>query len=64
MPAAILREKQIKKYRLSDGDRISLGVHELVYRDLRKAHAELHELVEDQLDDAEADDQGSAVNEQ
>ena len=36
----------------------------LVYRDLRKAHAELHELVEDQLDDAEADDQGSAVNEQ
>jgi len=59
-----LGEKQIKKYRLSDGDRISLGVHELVYRDLRKAHAELHELVEDQLDDAEADDQGSAVNEQ
>ncbi len=28
-------EQQIKKYRLKDGDVISLGVHELVYRDLR-----------------------------
>ena len=30
-----LGEKQVKKYRLSDGDVISLGVHELVYSDLR-----------------------------
>ncbi len=30
-----LDDKQIKKYRLRDGDVISLGVHELVYRDLR-----------------------------
>jgi type II secretory pathway predicted ATPase ExeA len=28
-------EKQVKKYRLRDGDRISLGIHELVFRDLR-----------------------------
>lgn len=32
-----LGEKQIKKYRLRDGDVISLGVHELVYHDLRHA---------------------------
>ena len=32
-------EKQIKKYRLSDGDVVSLGVHELVYRDLRNTEA-------------------------
>ena len=32
-----LGEKQVKKYRLRDGDVVSLGVHELVYRDLRVA---------------------------
>lgn len=31
-----LGEKQVKKYRLRDGDVVSLGVHELVYHDLRK----------------------------
>ena len=30
-----LGEKQVKKYRLRDGDIISLGVHDLVYHDLR-----------------------------
>ena len=30
-----LGERQVKKYRLRDGDTVSLGVHELVYRDLR-----------------------------
>ncbi len=30
-------EKQIKKYRLNDGDVVSLGVHQLVYRDLRQS---------------------------
>lgn len=30
-----LGEKQVKKYRLRDGDVISLGVHDLVYHDLR-----------------------------
>ena len=29
-------EKQVKKHRLQDGDVISLGVHELVYTDLRQ----------------------------
>ncbi len=29
-------EKQVKKYRLKDGDVVSLGVHQLVYRDLRE----------------------------
>ncbi len=50
-----LGEKQIKKYRLRDGDVISVGVHELVYRNLREAD----EMIEDQLDDEnEADDEG------
>ena len=31
-----LGEKQVKKYRLRDGDVVSLGVHELVYHDLRQ----------------------------
>ncbi len=30
-------DKQIKKYRLRDGDIVSVGIHQLVYRDLRKA---------------------------
>ncbi len=30
-----LGERQVKKYRLRNGDVISLGVHEIVYRDLR-----------------------------
>ena len=29
--------KQIKKRRLLDGDVVSLGMHQLVYRDLREA---------------------------
>jgi putative secretion ATPase (PEP-CTERM system associated) len=33
-------EQQIKKYRLSDGDVISLGVHELVYTNLREVQAD------------------------
>ncbi len=48
-----LGEKQIKKYRLRDGDVVSLGVHELVYRDLRRAD---EEPFEDQLDDAYEDE--------
>jgi len=64
-----LGEKQVKKYRLRDGDTLSLGIHELIYHDLRS---------EDELDDNRAnvedniesivsddtDDQESAVNEQ
>lgn len=32
-------DRQVKKHQLSDGDIVSLGVHELVYHDLRKAAA-------------------------
>ena len=32
-------EKQIKKRRLQDGDVVSLGVHQLVYTDLREVAA-------------------------
>jgi len=35
-----LGEKQVKKYRLRSGDVVSLGVHELVYKDLRDESAQ------------------------
>ena len=38
-----LGEKQVKKYRLRSGDIVSLGVHELVYTDLRDDSAEVEE---------------------
>lgn len=50
-----LGEKQVKKYRLRDGDVVSLGVHELVYHDLRKTR---NAGVADKPDD---DDQDSAL---
>ena len=53
-----LGEKQVKKYRLRDGDKISLGVHELIYHDLRQAPSEEQH---DKADDTGAAD--SAVNE-
>jgi type II secretory pathway predicted ATPase ExeA len=63
-----LGAKQIKKYRLRDGDVVSLGVHELVYTDLRLALQDTGESEEDQVtageDSEESDDQDSAVNEQ
>ena len=66
-----LGEKQVKKYRLRDGDVVSLGVHELVYRDLRQQEDALEDQLEGSLDeqqdesrDDKADDQDSAVNEQ
>ncbi len=36
-----LDDKQIKKRRLQDGDIVSLGVHRLVYHDLRQAEEQL-----------------------
>jgi len=45
-------EKQVKKYRLQDGDIVSLGVHELVYHDLRQPE----EAIEDQLDNTAANE--------
>jgi len=66
-----LGEKQVKKYRLRDGDVVSLGVHELVYYDLRQQEDALEDQLEGSLDeqqdeslDDEADDQDSVVNEQ
>jgi len=56
-----LGEKQVKKYRLRDGDIISLGVHELVYHDLRVSE----EPFEDQLDEVQdEDDDDGLVDEQ
>ena len=58
-----LGEKQVKKYRLRDGDKVSLGVHELIYSDLRKASNQ--DLVQDMGDthpDIDADDAVSKSN--
>ncbi|MGB5164788.1 MAG: AAA family ATPase [Woeseiaceae bacterium] len=41
-----LGEKQVKKYQLRDGDAISVGVHELIYHDLR-----MQDPLQDQVDD-------------
>lgn len=59
-----LGEKQVKKYRLRDGDVVSLGVHELVYHDLRQAATVFAEPLKHDDEEQEDDDQGSAVNEQ
>jgi type II secretory pathway predicted ATPase ExeA len=60
-----LGAKQVKKYRLRDGDVVSLGVHELVYHDLRLTPEDTGESEEDQTTESEeSDDQDSAVNEQ
>ena len=56
-----LGEKQIKKHGLSDGDVISMGVHELIYHDMRLEE----EPLEDQLDDVvDEDAEEEAVGEQ
>jgi type II secretory pathway predicted ATPase ExeA len=57
-----LGERQVKKYRLRDGETISLGVHELTYTDLRLS--EEFDAVSTISDDEEPDDQDSVVNEQ
>jgi putative secretion ATPase (PEP-CTERM system associated) len=60
-----LGEKQIKKYRLRDGDVVSLGVHELVYHDLRQAEATIDDTLDDQLEDSfDEDDEDELVDEQ
>ncbi len=59
-----LGEKQVKKYRLRDGDKVSLGVHELAYHDLRLDQQPADGVVEGPVQDSDdSDDQGSAVNE-
>ena len=59
-----LGEKQIKRCRLQDGDVVLLGVHELVYHDLRIQEDALEDQLDEAPDQGEADDQDSAVNEQ
>jgi len=56
-----LGEKKVKKHRLRDGETVSLGIHELIYHDLRgeDAFSGSEILAEDDLDD-----QDSVVNEQ
>ena len=55
-----LGERQIKKYRLRDGDVVSLGVHELVYRDLRTADEVPDELLEEEDEESAVDEQETA----
>ena len=52
-------EKQVKKHRLRNGDIVSLGVHELVYTDLRQTNKSADK--EDMQNDAEGDDEASVV---
>jgi putative secretion ATPase (PEP-CTERM system associated) len=56
-----LGEKQVKKYRLRDGDILSLGVHELVYTDLRQSEAVNDADANDIDEDAEVDDDEASV---
>ena len=62
-----LGEKQVKKYRLRDGDTVSLGIHELVYHDLRQDDEQTGSATMDGIEtvvDAgdSSDSQDSAVN--
>jgi general secretion pathway protein A len=60
-----LGEKQVKRYRLRRGDVVTLGVHELVYHDIRLEQTDTHEEIdEEELDEQPPEDQDSAVNEQ
>jgi len=58
-----LGEKQVKKYRLQDGDVVSLGVHDLIYHDLRhKGVFDGGDTVTEGDGEDAANDQESAVN--
>jgi putative secretion ATPase (PEP-CTERM system associated) len=59
-----LGEKQIKKYRLRDGDVVSLGVHELVFHDLRAADETLDEDFDGLKEEEDVDDLDDVVDEQ
>ncbi len=48
-----LGEKQIKKYRLQDGDAITIGIHELIYTDLRNRESANEEDIAEELEDEE-----------
>ena len=55
-------DKKVKKYRLHDGESISLGVHELIYRDLRNVDGATD--ATDSEGAIKSDGHDSAVNEQ
>ena len=65
-----LGEKQVKKYRLRHGDVVTLGVHEIVYHNIRLEQTDIleeidaEEVDEEELDEQQPEDQDSAVNEQ
>jgi len=60
-----LGERQVKKYRLRDGDTVSLGVHELLYRDLRlKQLADRADDTGERQELEDSEEPESAVNEQ
>ena len=48
-----LGEKQIKKYRLRDGDVVTIGVHELIYTDLRNRESANEEDIPEEFEDDE-----------
>jgi len=59
-----LGERQVKKYRLRDGDTVSLGVHELVYHDLRlENESDGHDTINEDIAESVDTGQDSAVNE-
>jgi general secretion pathway protein A len=51
-----IREKQVKKYRLRDGDVVSLGVHELVYKDIRDLNEVANDDISSDYSDEDADE--------
>ena len=55
-----LGEKQIKKYRLCDGDVVTVGAHELIYTDLRNRESANEA---DIPEDIEGDEEDAAVGE-
>jgi type II secretory pathway predicted ATPase ExeA/pSer/pThr/pTyr-binding forkhead associated (FHA) protein len=58
-----LGEKQVKKYKLRDGDVISVGVHELIYHDL-KMRDPLQDQVEEDDDDEFVEDAEDELDEE
>jgi general secretion pathway protein A len=50
-----LGEKQIKKYRLLDGDVVTIGVHELIYTDLRNRQPANEEDIPEEFEAGEED---------
>ena len=54
-------EKQVKKFRLQDGDKVSLGMHELIYHDMREKDTgdDGSETTEEEIVDADHEDQDS-----